>query len=343
LINAALKEVIVAPVQSEMNKDLNSDSPMKNVNDEVYLSVVVPISERHDDMKKFFLHYSGELKETGEKYEFIFVAEEGFNNAVADLKELRKDNHEIKIIKLNSSVGEATALSIGFKKARGTYIITMHPYFQVEAAGIRKVINELENGKDLVITRRYPRIDSVLNRIQTFTFHWLIGALTGMSFQDISCGLRGMKRKVAQELNLYGDLHRFIPILAHMQGFRITEIDVKQSNEESGIRIYRPGVYLRRLLDISTVFFLFKFTKKPLRFFGLIGFSFFTVGFFINLYLAIQRLMGLTGLANRPLLLLGVLVMVLGIQIASIGMLGEIIIFTHARETSDYQIEEVLD
>jgi glycosyltransferase involved in cell wall biosynthesis len=331
----------------EKNNELASagspDSITAKVDEKIYLSVVVPISERHDDMKKFFLYYSKELKKIKRDIEFIFIVNDGFERAVNDLKELRNDNREIKIIKLNGNFGEATALSVGFRKARGAYIITLHPYFQVEAEGISNVIRELENGKDLVITRRYPRIDSVLNRVQTFTFHWLIEKLTGMSFRDISCGLRGMKRRVARELNLYGDLHRFIPILAQMQGFRIAEIDVKQNKEESRIRIYRPGVYLRRLLDICTVFFLFKFTKKPLRFFGLIGFSFFTFGFFINLYLSIQRLMGLTGLANRPLLFFGVLIMVLGIQIASIGLLGEIIIFTHARESKDYQIEEILD
>ena len=259
------------------------------------------------------------------------------------MKELREKHQEIKIIILNRDFGEATALSVGFNKAKGTYIITLPPYFQVEPEGIKKVIENLGKGNDVVVSRRYPRIDSSFNKIQNLIFHWFVRKLTGMSFNDLGCGLRGMHRKVTREINLYGDLHRFIPILAHMQGFKITEIDVRQSLKDSNIRLYRPGVYIRRLLDILTIFFLFKFTKKPLRFFGLVGMSFFAIGFLINLYLSILRLMDQSGLANRPLLLLGVLVMVLGIQMASIGLLGEIIIFTHARETKDYQIEEILD
>jgi glycosyltransferase involved in cell wall biosynthesis len=306
-------------------------------------SVIVPISERHDDLKKLFYEYSNEFKESGRDYEFIFVINEGFEKAVTVLKELKKDCPEIRIIRLNANFGEATALSVGFNKAKGTHIITLHPYFQVETYGIRKVIEKLDEGNDLVITRRYPRVDSVLNRAQTFVFHWLIKMLTGMSFHDMGCGLRGMKKVVTREISLYGDLHRFIPILVKMHGFKMTEINVKQRAEESRIRIYKPGVYFRRLLDIFTVFFLFKFTKKPLRFFGLVGLSFFSAGFLINVYLSLERLIGRIALANRPMLLLGVLAMVLGIQIAAIGLLGEIIIFTHAKETKDYQIEEILE
>jgi len=151
-----------------------------------------------------------------------------------------------------------------------------------------------------------------------------------------------MKRRVTRELPLYGDLHRFIPLLAYQKGFRIIEVDVPQHPADSKLRMYRPGIYLRRLLDIFTVVFLFKFTKKPLRFFGLIGAGLFGVGFFISLVLALQRLLGPVSLGDKPLLILGVLLMVLGVQTGSIGLLGEIIIFTHAKKMKDYAVEKFL-
>jgi hypothetical protein len=235
------------------------------------------------------------------------------------------------------------ALSAGFKEASGEFVLTLYPYIQVESAGIDKVLDKLKDGNDLVITRRNPRVDSRLNRIQTFLFNWLLRKFVDISFHDISCGLRGMRSKVAKEINLYGEFYLFIPILAYMQGFKVTEIDVRQSKEEAGIRLHSPGTYIRRLLDILNVFFLFKFTQRPLRFFGIIGAMFFSSGLLINIHLTIQRISEHIALANRPLLLLGVLLMVLGIQVAAIGLLGEIIIYTHAREIQNYQIDEILD
>jgi hypothetical protein len=174
-------------------------------------------------------------------------------------------------------------------------------------------------------------------------FHWLTARLTGAVFHDLTCGLRGMTREVAESLTLYGDLHRFIPVLAKRQGFRIAEVAVGQHPLDHGMRLRAPGVYLRRMLDILIVLFLAKFTKKPLRFFGLIGMLLFVGGSAVTLYLGLYRLLGFGGIAERPLLLLGVLLMVLGVQLLSIGLIGEIVIFTHARQLKDYKVQEILD
>jgi hypothetical protein len=152
-----------------------------------------------------------------------------------------------------------------------------------------------------------------------------------------------MRRSVAEQIHLYGDLHRFLPLLAEQQGFRIAEIPVRQSPLDAKRRLYRPGLYLRRLLDILTLFFLFKFTKKPLRFFGLVGSGIFGCGAIITGYLGLYRILGFGPLADRPLLILGTLLMVLGVQVLSVGLLGEIIIFTHAGDDQEYKVREVLD
>jgi hypothetical protein len=166
---------------------------------------------------------------------------------------------------------------------------------------------------------------------------------TGSAFEDLGSGVRAFRREVVTEVPLYGDQHRFLPLLAKHLGFRVCEVDVQQSSREKFFRIYRPGVYPRRLLDLLTVFFLIKFTKKPLRFFGLIGVTTSAIGGLIMLYLLVERLSRGIALAERPALLLSSLLVVLGIQIFALGLLGELIIFTHAKDIKEYMIEEIID
>lgn len=309
----------------------------------VELSVVVPISERHDDLRELYRQYTQVIAAAGHEYEFIFVLDGPNHEALQTLNALKKESPAISIVTLNRSFGEAAALSVGFEKANGPVIVTLASYFQAEPDEVPRLINKVVmDGLDLVIAWRNPRVDSLFNRAQSRVFHWLVGLLTGTRYHDISCGLRVMKRIVAEEVPLYGDLHRFLPLLAHQRGFKIAELPVQQSLHDARRRVYRPGVYLRRLLDILTLFFLFKFTKKPLRFFGLVGSGMFGIGALITGHLGLERLLGIAP-AARPLLILGVLLMVFGIQLFSIGLLGEIIIFTHARNVRDYQVEEILD
>lgn len=308
----------------------------------VELSVVVPISERPDDLREIYRDYSRVLSGTGKAYEFIFVLDGPNAKVRAQLECLREEHTEIRVIRLNRWFGEATALSVGFDSAKGATILALPSYFQVEPPEILKLIGVLEKKRgDLVTAWRHPRIDSPFNRLQSWGFHRITRLLTGTRFHDISCGVRVMRRKVADEVQLYGDLHRFFPLLAYRQGFKVVEVPVRQSPRDSGRRIYGPGVYLRRLLDILTLFFIFKFTKRPLRFFGLVGSGLFGTGSIITGYLGLYRVLGYGAIGNRPLLILGVLLIVLGIQLFSIGLLGEIIIFTHAGQIKDYEIEEI--
>ncbi|MGB0910954.1 MAG: glycosyltransferase [Nitrospirales bacterium] len=306
------------------------------------ISVVMPIVERSQDAEAVYQAYSNILEPVSSTFEFIFVIDGGDSTIVDPLKEIQRDRSHIKIIPLPYSFGESTALTVGFEQASGEVVITLPAYFQTVPEGIEKVLEKLDEGYDLVVTRRWPRIDTWLNRLQTRTFHTIANRLTGFELNDLGSGLRGMTQQVAKEVSIYGDLHRFLPLLAHQKGFRLTEIEIPQHSADSKQRLYRPGVYLRRILDLLTVVFLFKFTKKPLRFFGLIGSGLFAAGFFVSSLLAIEKIFAVTALADRPLLILGVLLMVLGVQVGSIGLLGEIIIFTHARKLKDYSIRKFL-
>ena len=308
----------------------------------VAVSVVVPVTERCDALDEIYHGHADILRTLVPSFEFIFVLDQGFEEAAQPLHALIDKGEPIRIISLQRHFGEATVLMVGFQEVRADIIVTVPAYFQTLPEGLRTVLSALKEGNDLVVTRRYPRCDPWINRLQNRVFHGVIRFLTGVKFHDMSCSLRGIRRQVVREVNLYGDLHRFFPLLAYQRGFRVVERDVAQHPADCHIRTYQPGVYLRRILDIITVVFLFKFTKKPLRFFGLLGAGLFSSGFIISMILAIQKLLGLTGLTERPLLILGVLLMVLGVQIASVGLLGEMIVFTHARKMKDYAIKDLL-
>jgi glycosyltransferase involved in cell wall biosynthesis len=307
------------------------------------VTVVVPVSERHDSLESLYQLYASELKGIGKTFEFLFVLDGPFPKAQEDLRKLQGDGCPLRIIKFSKHFGESTALMEGFRRAKGNTILTLASYIQIEPSDLKDIFSAYDEGYDLVITHRYPRIDPLLNRIQSRIYHYLVNRLTGTRFKDITCGVRLIKREVLSEFNLYGDLHRFIPIFAFHKGLKVKEIRVHQRKEDTQLRFVRPGIHLRRILDILTLFFLVKFTKKPLRFFGLIGSAFFIGGGIITVYLAGLRLIAKVGLANRPLLLLGILLMVFGIQIFSVGLLGELILFSHAKEIEKYRIEEIIE
>ncbi len=317
--------------------------PLKT-HDQVDLSVVIPISERFDNLSQLYEETSRELSSSGYTSEFIFVIDGPFDAAVRDLQMLKQSHSDVRIILLNHTVGEATALSVGFEHARGPFILTLASYYQVEPTELKNFLGKFMEGKDdLLISWRYPRIDARFNRIQSKVFHWIVTFLTGSPFHDISCGLRVMKTDVAKEVALYGDLHRFFPLLAMRRGFKVSEIQVQQSRYNRKIRLNPLGVYVRRLLDIFVLFFIFRFTKKPLRFFGLIGLGLFGLGATVTGYLGFERLFLGVGLLERPLLVASALMIVLGMQLFSVGLLGEIIIFSHTRESKEYHIREILD
>ena len=307
----------------------------------VDVSVVVPVVDLVGDLVALFRDYSAALREMERSFEFIFVLDGRFRGLVEPLRELKRDNPEVCIVVMGRSFGEAAALKAGVLQARGSVLMTLASRPQVEGGGVRELLTQLDEGTDLVVTRRHPRIDSRLNRLQSRAFHGVVRLLTGSRFRDLTCGSRAMRAEVFEELHLYGDFHRFIPILAKQAGFRVKEVDVPQHKEDSRTRVFSLTVYLALLLDILTLFFLTRFAQKPLRFFGTLGAATFSAGFAVTAYLALYRLLGFGGIANRPLLLLGILMIVFGVQLISIGLVGEIVIFTHARE-KEYRIDTVI-
>ena len=312
--------------------------------EETIISVIVPVVERYDDLEAVYNDFAREVSKVTDEFEFIFVVEASQRAVLDTLRKIRRTDDHLRIFRCNGNFGESTALDAAFARARGHFVFTLSAYFQVHPDAFHSVYEALlEGNADLVITRRHPRRDRNFNRLQSQVFHWIASQLAGMRLQDVSCGFRAMRRDVAQSLALYADLHRFIPALANKNGFRVREIDAEQHPQDTKTRVYSLRIYLRRLLDTFTLFFLMKFTKKPLRFFATVGAVLSTTGFVICAYMTALKLLYNQGLADRPLLLLGVMLLVAGVQTIAIGLIGELIVYTLARESKDYQIEKILD
>ena len=247
------------------------------------------------------------------------------------------------VLHLHRGAGESAALSVGFRQAKGDAIVILPAYPQVDEAEIGRITASLLDGEhDYVASWRHPRVDGRADRALSGFFNALTRRVTGTQLHDINSSLRAMKRAVVAEVPLQGDLHRFLPILASMQGFRVGEIPVRHIAERVRRGDYRLGIFVRRVLDLLTLFFLIKFTRKPLRFFGLLGTAVFAVGAVILTILFVERLFGVA-LRDRPLLVYGVFMFVLGAQLFSIGLLGELIIFTYGREVAEYKVETVYE
>lgn len=315
---------------------------MSEQDQRIALSAIIPVSERHDDMRGLYQEYKEALDQTGLTYEVVVVLDGQFPRIANDLAELRAQGERIRVVQLTQSFGEAAALTVGFDNTVGDLLLTLPAYFQARPADISKLFAALEQN-DMAIGRRWPRTDSKLKQLQTKAFHGILRFVSDCSFQDLGCGLRLFRRQVVEEIPLYGDQHRFLPVLAETRGFRVTEVDVAQSQRDTAPKIYASGIYVRRVLDILTVFFLVKFTKKPLRFFGLIGSSILAAGGVLLTIVVVQRLLFGVELADRPALLLSSLLVVLGVQLLALGLIGELIIFTHARQIKEYTVEEILN
>ena len=192
-----------------------------------FVSVVVPVVERADDLMELYRSFSAALDAQGEEYEFVFVFDGGFAPP-AELLALSQQHESLRLLRFARTFGETAALRLGIERSRGDVILTLPAYFQVTPEGVITLLAALNDETDLVVANRWPRIDSWLNRVQSVAFNRMIAGVTDRPFHDIACGVRVMRRSVAEGLPLYGDLHRFIPALALREGYRVSEVAVPQ-------------------------------------------------------------------------------------------------------------------
>ncbi len=331
------------PFADETHQAMTTDLPESSGRPEV--SLIVAVTDWRAEARELFEQYSEQLEPRVSSFEFIFVIDgvQGDEGLIQDLKDLKATHaDQVGVIRFKQAFGESVAIAAGMEAARGELLVTVPQYIQIDPQEIHQILDGLKNGEsDMIVSCRSPRVDALLNRLQSTLFNFLMKRLTRTTFSDLNCNFRGMTRKVIDEIPIHGDLYRFLPVMALRHGFRVDEVKVRHVREWGKMGFFGFGVYTRRVFDILVLVFITKFTKKPLRFFGVIGSFFMLIGLVICGWLSVEKVFYDESLRDRPLLILGVALFVLGVQTISIGLVGEIVIFTSGRNIKDYQIDRV--
>jgi glycosyltransferase involved in cell wall biosynthesis len=277
----------------------------------------------HDHIGPLYEQITRTLKDKY-RYEIIFI-DDGSTDMTSHVIESLGDK-KVKLISFKRNFGKSDALSAGFKKASGSFIITMDGDLQDNPEEIPNFISKINQGYDMVVGWKYKRRDPITKRVPSKFFNRLTSWITGLKIHDSNCCFKIMKNEVVKDIGVYGELHRYIPALAHWKGYKVTEMPVKHMPRKFGKSKYGIGRLVKGMLDLVTISFLNTYGQRPMHIFGGIGVATFIVGFIISLHLALMKIMYNAPIRDRPLLLLGVLLLVVGIQFISIGLLGEMIV-----------------
>ena len=310
------------------------------------ISVVVPLLNEEHSLDELYAEIAGALQARDEEFEVVFVDDGSTDGSMAVLSRLHDEVSNVVVVHLRRNFGKAAALQAGFLEARGDVVVTIDADLQDDPAEIPQLLAKLDEGFDLVSGWKTRRNDPLARRLFSKIFNWVTGAVSGVHLHDVNCGLKAYRAEVLQGMRLYGELHRFIPVLAAYRGFRIAEIPVNHRARQHGRSRYGPERYLRGFFDLLSVTFMGRYRHRPLHLFGGIGVLMGAVGFVILLYLTMLKIWG-QSIGTRPLLTLGMLLLVVGIQFVSLGLLSELVTSQHEerideRERMGTMVEEVL-
>lgn len=307
------------------------------------LSVIIPVTERATNLITMHDRYDQALRASGvDELEFIYVVAPYYTDIRDQILQRTDRGEPVTVIELTRNFGEATAIKTGAHHAHHDLIMTLPPYEQIAPEALGQVLAALEDN-DVVAVRRWPRFDSKLKQVQSNLLHGVIKAFTKAPFGDVGCGVRLYRKSVFEETTLYGDFHRFLPMLAYEQGFIIKVLEIPQSQADAHRLVYSPGTYLSRVLDVLTVVFLTKFNKRPLRFFGAAGAACLATGLLGLAWIGAERVFFDVAAGDRPAMVLFILSLALGVQLAAIGLVGETLIFTHAKDIKEYKIKHIYE
>lgn len=299
-------------------------------------SLVIPVLNEEESIPELIKKIDQSLKNTA--YEIIFIDDGSTDNSYELIKELSKKKDNIRLISFRRNLGKSPALTVGFQKAKGEFVVMMDADLQDDPAEIEKLQKKIDEGYDLVSGWRKERRDSLLKVVSSKFFNSLMSWLFNVKVHDLNCGLKIMKNDVAKELFLYGGMHRFITIVSKELGFKVAEASILHHPRIYGKSKYKPTKILTDIPDLMTIYFLAKYTKRPLHFFMKLGAPIFLIGFIALFYLSIIWLFG-QSIGNRPLLVFGVLFIVTGFQIMLTGLIADLIVNFNRKEISDYPIK----
>jgi glycosyltransferase involved in cell wall biosynthesis len=310
------------------------------------ISVVVPVRNEERSVALLLDELESALQPLEVPWEAIFVDDGSTDGTYAALTRLHAARDDVKVVRLRRNFGKSAALAAGFAQAGGDVIVTIDGDLQDDPAEIPHLLAKLEEGFDLVSGWKARRRDPLRRRILSRIFNAVTRWISGVRLHDMNCGLKAYRAEVVRGLRLYGELHRFIPVLAHHRGYRIAELPVNHRPREHGRSRYGLERYLRGFLDLLTVSFIGRYRHRPLHLFGGLGLTLSLAGIGILVYLTVVKILG-HAIGQRPLLILGVLLVVVGLQVFSLGLITELITSHHEeraseRERAEALVEEIL-
>jgi glycosyltransferase involved in cell wall biosynthesis len=308
------------------------------------ISVVVPVHNEERSVALLLDEIGSALEPLGREWEAVFVDDGSTDGSFAALTRLHAGNDNVRVVRLRRNFGKATALAAGFEEAAGELIVTIDADLQDDPAEIPRLLAKLDEGFDLVSGWKARRRDPWSRRVLSRIFNAATRRLSGVRLHDMNCGLKAYRAEAVRGLSLYGELHRFLPVLAHQRGFRIAELPVNHRPRAHGRSRYGLERYLRGFFDLLTVAFIGRYRQRPLHLFGGLGLALGVLGTGVLVYLTIVKLGG-AAIGHRPLLTLGVLLVVVGMQFFSLGLIGELVLSQHearADRRAELQVEETL-
>jgi glycosyltransferase involved in cell wall biosynthesis len=305
------------------------------------VSIVIPLYNEEESLRELTQKLVSVLTGMRTSYEIIFVDDGSTDGSFQVLKELHGENRAIKVIRFRRNFGKSAALSVGFREARGKFVVTMDADLQDDPEEIPGLLQALDDRYDLISGWKKKRHDPLTKTVPSRFFNFVTRVMTGIPIHDFNCGLKAYRGEVVKELNVYGELHRYIPVLAHYAGYRVGEKVVQHHPRKYGHTKFGISRFFRGFLDLLTVLFTTRYIRRPLHLFGVWGMVSFLIGAAIDIYLSIEWALGTTSLSNRPLFLVGFLFIIIGIQFVSIGLLGEMIT-RQQRSDEGYSIRDVL-
>jgi len=304
--------------------------------------ILLELEEMHEGSVQFIQNLYELFYKRQESYEILVIANgiDGFlkNELIA----LLNRHNEIKLLEFNVKTTQAVCLKAALKETRGEIMVVCGSYQQITSDSFLKLLDSVDDEIDILTPWRQHRVDSALNQFQSKLFNALVRKLTASKYHDTSCTVKVFRREVLENVEIYGNMYRFLPILADQKGFKTKEKMCEHYQQHGKSTYYGLTHYIDVFIDIFTLYFNTWFTRKPLRFFSAVGMIFLLAGMLITTYIFAERFLINYPIGDRPLLLLSIFFMVLGVQAASVGLLGEIIAFTHGRHRKEYTIEKII-
>lgn len=290
----------------------------------VEVSVIIPLYNEEENVELLYTSLKEVVSTLNKETEIIFVDDGSRDRTFELLSKLKQFDSSVKVIRFTRNFGQSAAMSAGFDYAMGEIIITMDGDLQNDPRDIPLLLDRIEEGYDIVSGWRVNRQDKAISRkLPSKIANWLIGLITGVKLHDSGCSLKAYRSTIIKNVRLYGEMHRFIPALASSIGARVTEVKVNHSARKYGSSKYGISRTIRVVLDLITIKFLLSFLTRPVQIFGLWGLGFVGIGFLICLYLSVLKLFFGEGIGDRPLLLLGIMLIVLGVQFIGFGLIAE--------------------